>query len=187
MTSPLIRQLPNVITTLRLLLALPICIFILQERYEAVWWLAVVAGFSDAVDGWWARKLDARSRYGAVVDPLSDKALLVGAFISLAVVGAIPVGLAVVVVARDLVILTGALSYHFLFGQFRMAPSLWGKSSTLVQIAFVLMVLTHKVYPVFPPFLFELGILLVLALALISGGNYVVVWSKKAWAESRKA
>lgn len=183
MTNSLIRQIPNVITTLRLLAAVPICVFILREDYQTVWWLAALAGFSDAVDGWWARKMDAQTRYGAVVDPLSDKALLVGAFISLALVDAIPVALAVVVVVRDLVIVVGAFCYHFFVSPYKMAPSRWGKASTLVQIGFVLMVITHKVFPIFPTVFFEVGTALVLFLAVISGGNYVMVWGKRAWTE----
>ncbi|MEX1032283.1 MAG: CDP-alcohol phosphatidyltransferase family protein [Cellvibrionaceae bacterium] len=182
MTNPYVKQLPNLLTTLRLLLAIPICVFILRENYGAVLWLAAIAGVSDGIDGWWARKLNAQSRYGAVVDPLSDKALLTGAFICLAIVEAIPYGVAVIVLLRDLVIVAGALSYRLLIGPYVMAPSFWGKASTLVQIAFVLMVITQKVYPVFPLVFFEFGILMVIGLALISGGNYVAVWSRKAWA-----
>lgn len=180
-----LKQLPNILTTLRLFLAIPIWIFILQENYRSVLWLAAAAGFSDLIDGWLARKLNALSRYGAVLDPLSDKALLTGTFICLAMVEAIPIGVAVIVVLRDLVIVAGALTYHYLIGPYRMAPSVWGKASTLVQIVFVLMVLTQQVYPIFSPFFFEFGILLVVGLALISGGNYVTVWSRKAWAATR--
>lgn len=186
MTSSYLKQLPNALTTLRLVLAIPIWVFILQENYSAVLWLAAVAGFSDGIDGWLARKLNAQSRYGAVADPLSDKALLTGTFICLAIVEAIPLGAAVVVVLRDLVIIAGALLYHYLIGRYEMAPSFWGKASTLVQILFVLMVLTQQVYAIFPLFFFEFGILLVIGLSLISGGNYVSVWSRKAWAKARK-
>jgi cardiolipin synthase (CMP-forming) len=186
MTNRYLKQLPNTLTTLRLLLAIPIWIFILREDYSNVLWLAAIAGLSDGVDGWLARKLDARSRYGAVADPASDKALLTGAFICLAAVEAIPPGLAVIVVARDLIIVTGALCYHWLIGRYEMAPSVWGKASTLAQVGFILMVLTQQVYPLFPRVFFEFGTLLVVGLALISGGNYVVVWARKAWGEGRK-
>ncbi|MGQ9425760.1 CDP-alcohol phosphatidyltransferase family protein [Gilvimarinus sp. F26214L] len=186
MMNPYIKQLPNVLTSLRLLLAVPVCIFILQERYAEVLWIAAIAAFTDGIDGWWARKMGVQSRFGAVVDPISDKALLMGAFVCLALVNAIPPGVAIIVVLRDLVIVGGALSYHWLIGRFQMAPTFWGKASTLVQVCYVLMVITQKVYPVFPLFLFKFGTLLVIALALISGGNYVAVWSRKAWTASQQ-
>lgn len=187
MTNAYLKQIPNALTTLRLLMAIPIWLLILRENYSAVLWLAAIAGFSDLIDGWLARKLDAISRYGAVLDPLSDKALLTGTFICLAMVEAIPHGIALIVVLRDLVIIAGALSYHYLIGPYKMAPSFWGKASTLVQIVFVLMVLIQQVYPLFSSFYFEFGSLLVIGLALISGGNYVAVWSRKAWVASRES
>ncbi|MCW8194990.1 CDP-alcohol phosphatidyltransferase family protein [Proteobacteria bacterium 005FR1] len=186
MTNRIVKNLPNAITTLRLFLALPICLFILQEKFELVLGIAVFAGASDLVDGWWARKMGAQSRYGSVIDPISDKALLIGTYVSLALVNAIPMTVAVVVVARDLVIVAGALAYHLLIGRYEMAPTVWGKLSTLVQIAFALMVLTQQVYPIFPVSFFEVGVLLVIGLAFISGGNYVGVWGRKAWEEFRK-
>jgi len=90
MTSVVIKQIPNALTTLRLILAIPICLLILNENYQAVLWVAFIAGLSDGVDGWLARKLGAESRYGAIVDPLSDKAQLIGVYGSLAVVEFLP-------------------------------------------------------------------------------------------------
>lgn len=177
---PWLKQLPNALTTLRLILALPIAWLILQQQFVAVLVLVFVAGGSDLVDGWLARRLNALSRYGAVADPLSDKALLMSTYICLALVGAIPAWLAWVVVGRDLVILGGAASYHWLFGRYEMAPSLWGKACTLVQVVFALMVLVQNVEPLFPNDLFPAATWLLLALTLISGGNYVKVWGRKA-------
>jgi len=185
-THSWLKQIPNALTTLRLLLALPICYFILQENYWAVIGLAAFATLSDGVDGWLARRLQAQSRYGAVADPISDKALLTGIFICLAVVEKIPFNVAAVVVLRDLVIVAGALCYHFLIGRYDMAPSFWGKLSTLAQIGLAMMVLFQQLYPLFPPVLFEFASLTVIGLALISGGNYVVVWSRKALAFRRE-
>lgn len=187
MPRSLLKQLPNTLTTLRLCLAPPIWFLILHENYWPVLWLALVAGLSDGVDGWLARKLGAQSPYGAVVDPISDKALLTGTFICLAIVDKIPLAVAAVVVLRDLVIVGGALSYRLLIGRFDMAPSFWGKLNTLAQIGFVMMVLTQQVYRIFPTFFFELGVLVVIGLAIISGGNYVVVWSRKALAAKHQA
>ena len=90
MTSGVIKLIPNILTTLRLILAVPICLLILDENYPAVLWIAFIAGLSDGVDGWFARKVDALSRYGAIVDPLSDKALLISAYVAFVIVGLLP-------------------------------------------------------------------------------------------------
>jgi len=182
-THTALRQLPNALTTLRLFLAIPICLFILQGHFTVVLWITFFAGLSDVVDGWLARKLDAQTRYGAIADPLSDKAMLIGTYVCLAVVGLIPQWVAMLVVARDLIIMTGALAYHWLIGHYDMSPSFWGKACTLVQIAFALMVIVQQVFPVFSDTYFRAALWLVLALTLISGGNYVSVWGKKALQE----
>ncbi|MCD6525500.1 MAG: CDP-alcohol phosphatidyltransferase family protein [Desulfuromonas sp.] len=163
-----------------MVLAIPVCLLILAENYQAVLWIAFIAGFSDAIDGWLARMLNCESRYGAIVDPLSDKTLLVGTYIGLAVVGLLPWWLAAIVVLRDVLIVSGALVYHWLFGRYEMAPSLWGKVSTCVQIAFALMLLTHQLYPVFPLCFFQIGTWLVILMSFISGGHYVYIWGGKA-------
>lgn len=180
MSTPYINQLPNVLTTLRLILALPICLLILQQHYPAVLLLAVVAGFTDVVDGWLARKLGAQSDYGAILDPISDKALLITAFISLTMVQAIPVVITLVVVLRDLVIISGALCYRWIIGRYQMAPSLWGKANTLAQLLFILMIIVQQIQPLFTSTLLHFAALVVIGLALISGGKYVAVWSRKA-------
>lgn len=184
MTSAVIKQIPNALTTLRLLLAAPICWLILEQNYAVVLWLAALAGLSDGVDGWIARKFDATSRYGGIVDPLADKILLGCVYISLAMVNVLPWWVAVIVVLRDLVIVTGALAYHWRFGAYEAMPSLWGKLSTLVQIVFAVSVLFGQVQHLIPASWLLLGQWLLIVLAFISGGHYVYIWTLKAMASS---
>ncbi len=179
MTIFRIKQIPNIITTSRLILAAPIYLLVLYENYPAVLWLALIAGLSDCADGWLARKLDALSRYGAIADPLSDKIMLICVYIALVQVEQIPWWLAVVIVARDVVIVSGAFVYHWLFGRYEMAPTIFGKANTCAQIIFALMVLAHQVYPVFPELCFTIGLWLLIILAFVSGGHYVYIWGKK--------
>jgi len=182
MASSLIKQLPNMLTTLRLILAVPICLMILSEDYGAVLWIAFIAGLSDGVDGFLARKLNAVSRYGAIVDPISDKVLLVSVYVSFAIVGLLPWWVATIVVIRDLLIVCGALLYHWQCGGYEITPSLWGKASTFVQITFALMLLTDQVYPLLTPLSFQVGMWSLIAMAFISGGHYFYVWSHKVLA-----
>ncbi|MDX2319390.1 MAG: CDP-alcohol phosphatidyltransferase family protein [Moritella sp.] len=180
MTNVVIKQLPNALTTLRLLLAAPICLLILDENYSAVLWIALIAGISDAVDGWLARKLNIESRYGSIVDPLSDKVMLISSYLAFAVVGLVPWWVAVIIVARDAVIVSGALVYYGLFGRYEVAPSIWGKTSTTVQIVFALMLLTQQVYPVLPTLSFQIGLWLLIFMTIVSGCHYVYIWGCKA-------
>ncbi|WP_064603826.1 CDP-alcohol phosphatidyltransferase family protein [Photobacterium sp. J15] len=180
-----IKLIPNILTTSRMFLAIPICWLILEQSYGIVLILAFIAGVSDGLDGWLARKLDAPSVYGAVADPVSDKIMLVGTYVCLAIVGLLPWWVAGIIVLRDLVIVSGAIAYFFVVGGYEMEPSIWGKSSTGLQIVFALMVLTQQVTPVFPDFVMQAGLWLVVLLAFISGGHYVYVWSSKALNEKR--
>ncbi|MEO2173021.1 MAG: CDP-alcohol phosphatidyltransferase family protein, partial [bacterium] len=84
------KQIPNALTTLRLVLTVPICILILEKDFSIVLWIAAIAGFTDWLDGWLARRLDAMSRYGAVIDPVCDKVMLIGIFVSVWMVGLVP-------------------------------------------------------------------------------------------------
>ncbi len=176
----MLRQLPNTLTTLRLLLAMPLCWMILQRDFEAVLWIAVVAGVSDGVDGWLARILNATSRYGAVVDPLADKVMLSGAYPSMAVVGLIPWWLALLVIGRDIVIVIGALAFHTLYGRYEMAPTALGKLSTFLQIVLALVVLAGQVYPL----LLHPGVTVLLwivaGVTALSGSHYVYIWGRRA-------
>ena len=135
---------------------------------------------SDGLDGWLARKLDSATRYGAIVDPLADKALLVSAYISFAWVGILPWWVAAVVLARDIVIVSGALAFHSLFGSYDMDPSRWGKTSTFVQIVFAVMLLAAQVSPLVPMLVLQSVQWLVVVLAFVSGGHYVYIWGAKA-------
>jgi len=180
MTSVVIKQIPNALTTLRLLLAVPICLLILKENYSQVLWIALIAGVSDAVDGWLARKLKSESRYGSIVDPLSDKALLISGYLAFAIVGLLPWWVAVLIVTRDAVIVCGALVYYGIFGSYEVSPSIWGKTSTTVQMVFALMLLMQQVYPLFPALSFNIGLWLLVFMAIVSGCHYVYIWGCKA-------
>lgn len=180
MAGSILRQLPNTLTTLRLLLAVPLCWMILQRDYEAVLWVALAAGVSDGIDGWLARRLDATSRYGAIVDPLADKVMLSGAYPCMAMVGLIPWWLALLVIGRDLVIVAGALAFHGLYGRYEMSPTGLGKFSTFLQILFALIVLANRVYPVLNQPALSVMLLVVAAVTTASGVHYVYIWGNKA-------
>jgi cardiolipin synthase len=176
----LIRQLPNLLTTLRLLLAIPLCLLVLKENFEAVLWVAFFAGASDGIDGWLARKLDATSRYGAVVDPLADKVMLSGIYPCLAAVALLPWWVALLVIGRDMIIVLGALAYQGLYGRYDMQPSALGKASTFLQIILALAILVQQVLPATPTVVLLMLQYLVVVATVVSGCHYVAVWGLRA-------
>lgn len=174
----IMRQLPNLISCLRIALVAPLVALLLQAHFEAALWIAVVAGASDALDGFLARQFDWRSRLGSLLDPLADKLLLVAAYFTLAQIGQVSWALASVVVARDVVIVLGALAYHGIVGEFEAHPTLWSKATTLGQILFVLGVLASNAFGFHWQ---QRGYAwIVAALTVLSGLDYVVRWSLRA-------
>ncbi len=176
----MLRYLPNALTISRLLLALPLGIFILRQEFELALVTGLLAGMTDALDGFFARRLNAFSRFGAALDPVCDKVLITVSFLSFASVGLIPWYVAAVVIARDLVIVTGAICYHWLIGPFDFAASGLSKLNMLVQICFCVLVLAAQVVPGIEPAVTDLATLVVIVVAIASGAHYVVTWSIRA-------
>ncbi len=182
----MLRHLPNLITALRIVLVVPLCWLIETGRYDGALMVAAVAGFSDALDGFLAKRFGWRSWVGGMLDPLADKLLLTAAFIWLARAGGLPVWLAVLIVGRDLAIVAGAVAYHYLIGRFEAEPSRLSKLTTVVQIVFVLTELLRLSHWItLAPTLHALLIAIVAAITLASGLQYVLVWSARAAAAHR--
>jgi len=175
-----VKQIPNFLSLLRLLLAVPIFILILREDYWSVLWVIFIAGVSDGIDGWLARKLDAVSYFGALMDPLCDKVLLLSAYLALALVDLLPLWVVLFMALRDVIIVAGAVVYYWQFGRYEMQPTLLGKMTTVMQIAFALLLLMQQIYPLFPPLIVNIGLLGVILMIFFSGGHYIYIWTKKA-------
>ena len=183
----MLQHLPNTLTLSRMLLAGPLGFLILRQHYD--WALAVgfLAGITDALDGFLARRLGVISRFGAALDPIADKALIFTAFLSLAQSGLIPWYLALVVISRDIVIVLGAICYHFLIGAFEFAATPLSKVNMFLQICFCVLVLAVQVVPGIPVIAVTAGSALVLFIAGASGFDYVMKWSIKAVRQRRDA
>jgi len=176
-----LRFLPNAICIVRMVLVLPLVSWIVEGRYAAALVVLVVAGLSDGLDGFLAKTFDWRTRLGGLLDPAADKLLLVGAFLSLTYVGLVPIGLAVVVVARDGIIVLGALCYQWLIAPVQGEPAVISKLNTACQLALVFFTLTHAAFG-WPPdvSLLVLGAAVVFT-SIVSGLTYVLRWSARAW------
>jgi cardiolipin synthase len=125
--------LPNVFTLARLALAPFILSAIVERRHRMALALFVAAAVTDAFDGYLARKMGAATAAGAYLDPISDKMLLSGVYVALAVIGSVPVWLLIVIFGRDLLILIAAATALLLTRLRAFPPSRWGKASTILQ------------------------------------------------------
>ena len=175
----MLHQIPNVLTVVRIILIIPFALLVYRQQYGSALIVFFIAGLSDGVDGFLARQFNWKSRFGAIADPLADKMLLMTAYIVLAMTEQIPWWLTLVILGRDLVIVVGALVYHYCISHYDIKPSIFGKACTMVQIVYALaLILKLAAFPM-PDWVVTEGIWLVLAITIISGLHYIVVWSAR--------
>ncbi len=165
---------------MRIALVAPILMLILNGSFGwalALFWLA---GFSDGLDGYLAKRFSWHTRLGALLDPIADKVLIAGLFITLAYTQDIPVWLAGVVILRDIVIVIGATAYNFLVRPVQGEPTRISKLNTALQLLFLLFVLSRAGYGW--PDQISITVLgaTVLITVVISGVDYVWSWSRRA-------
>ncbi len=175
---------PNAICIVRILLIVPFVAALLGGAYTTALILIVVAGLSDGLDGFLARTFDWRTRLGSLLDPAADKLLVVSAFLTLTRLDFVPLGLAVIVVLRDIVIVSGALTYQRVAGNLEGEPTLISKLNTLFQLIFIVLTIMHAQWG--QP---EAGWLTLLGATVVftsitSGLTYVLIWSRRARAHA---
>ena len=177
--------LPNLVTALRLLLVVPAAICLWQEAWLFSLFILGIAALSDALDGALARRFGWISRFGTIMDPIADKILLGVAFIVLTTKALFPLWLMLVVVGREMMILTGVLWSQAWLKSFPVNTLTISKVSTSVQVGVVILLLTSLAeLPgfvvladlVMDPWLF----ILVAVLTVISGLAYVVMGIRNA-------
>ncbi|HKJ70949.1 MAG TPA: CDP-alcohol phosphatidyltransferase family protein [Gammaproteobacteria bacterium] len=173
-------NLANALTLLRLVMV-PFLVLLLHEgRYGAALMLFVFAGLSDAADGFVAKRFGQETDLGKVLDPIADKALAVALYVTLAWLGWVPFWLVLAVVARDALIVSGALAFHYLTGALEMAPTYLSKANTAMQLVYLGVILVDAALAV-DLAAWRSGLaLVVLATTVASGLQYVVLWLRKA-------
>jgi cardiolipin synthase len=169
---------PNLITIVRLIIVPLVIVMIGQENWALAFLLFVAAGISDAVDGFIARRFDMRSEFGAYMDALADKALLVSIYVTLSIVGVLPGWLAITVVSRDLMIVSAIIISWLLRRPVEIKPLFVSKMNTAAQIAFAALVLSTKAFGVDASGFYGAGMILVALLTIISAGAYLARWMK---------
>ena len=175
-----LRWLPNAISLFRIALVVPILLLIVDGRYDLALILFFIAGFSDGVDGYLAKRFNWHTRLGALLDPIADKLLVAGTFLVLVYTGHVPVWLAVLVILRDVIIVVGAAAYNFLVGPVEGEPTRISKLNTALELLFVLFVLSRAAFD-WPA---EISVTLigaaVLVTVVVSGVDYVWSWTRRA-------
>lgn len=171
-----LSYLPNALTLSRIALAPLLILALKDQRYALALVIFLVAGITDAADGYLAKRLNVISRLGAILDPAADKILLISAFVMLTLLGHIPFWLMLSVVFRDLLIVGGYLAYTSLIGAVQMQPSPVSKLNTVVQIGLVALILAQQAGVLSLSGLIELMVYMVLVTTVASGAHYVWLW-----------
>ena len=171
-------SIPNIITLGRILLVPVIIWAIASNQLEIAFAIFVVAGVSDAVDGFLAKRFNMASELGALLDPLADKALLVSIYIALGIWGAIPRWIVILVVSRDIMIV-GAVIVSWVFGKpIPMKPLMVSKLNTVAQVAFAALVLASLGFG-FSSTPYDIVLMsFVTVFTLLSVSFYLVEWAR---------
>ncbi|HEV7998112.1 MAG TPA: CDP-alcohol phosphatidyltransferase family protein [Stellaceae bacterium] len=171
-------NLPNLISLGRLLLV-PLTIWlILGGRYGLAFWVFVVAGVSDALDGFIAKRFNRRTRLGALLDPVADKALLVSVYVTLGLAHRLWTSLVILVVFRDVMIVGGFLLIQAIAAPKNYGPLYISKINTGLQIALVAFVLARLGLAAERSIFDVVLSLAVVMTTVLSGISYIVRWAR---------
>jgi cardiolipin synthase len=171
-------NIPNIITLGRIL-AVPFIVWaIASNQMEIAFAIFIIAGVSDAVDGFLAKRFNMSSELGALLDPVADKALLVSIYMALGIWGAIPRWIVILVVSRDIMIV-GAVIVSWLYGKpIPMKPLMVSKLNTVAQVGFAALVLASLGFG-FDSAPYDLVLMaLVTIFTLLSVSFYLVEWAR---------
>jgi cardiolipin synthase len=174
----MLRHLPNLLTTLRLAAAPTTAGLLVAGHFNAAFGLFAVAGLSDAADGFLAKRFGLDSPLGRVLDPIADKALMLAAFVTLALLDDVPVWVAAIVIARDVLILLGLAIAVALRAPIGVKPILLGKLCTALQMFYIgshlaALAFSFPLGAISPADAYVVGVV-----ALASGFGYSAVWLK---------
>ncbi|MCG6871261.1 MAG: CDP-alcohol phosphatidyltransferase family protein [Gammaproteobacteria bacterium] len=171
-----LSYIPNIITVLRIALVPVLILVLAEQRYGLALAIFFVAGVSDALDGFIAKRYDCVTQLGAILDPLADKLLLVSSYVVLTWLGHVPLWLLLAVAFRDLFIIAGCLIYVAMREAVQMKPSYLSKFNTLAQISLVLGILVEQAFSVGLGFVIPVLTVLVFITTVASGIHYFWLW-----------
>jgi cardiolipin synthase (CMP-forming) len=168
------KHLPNLLTAARIVSAPYLFWLLAEHEWHTAVWLMLAISLTDVADGYLARRLGAASRLGEVLDPIADKLLLGGSYLTLWWIGALEGWLTAIVFGRDALILVAAGVALLLSKKpKRFPPSVWGKLSTFCQISLVVGIVGG-----FPPWSVEIAKWVVAAFTIVSAADYGLSYSR---------
>lgn len=169
-------SIPNLITLGRIILVPAVVWAIISGEMLAAFSLFLVAGISDGVDGFLAKRFHMASELGAYLDPLADKALLVSIYVALGIARALPISLVILVVSRDIMIISGFMLAWLVGRPMAARPHPVSKLNTVMQILLAALVLAEKAFGFEAGLLLTIGVVLVALLTLLSIAFYLAEW-----------
>ena len=177
----IITFIPNALTLFRLILIGPFLLSFYNQDYVTAFYVFLIAGFSDGLDGWMARYFNWQTPFGSFIDPLADKLLVASSFISLALKNQLPWWLVVIVFMRDFTILAGIAAWYYVIQRkLDFEPTYLSKVNTVLQLGLVTLCLFELA---FPPFSFHLVPILITLTTITTTTTYIHyawTWGKKA-------
>ena len=171
---------PNLITIVRALLIPVIAYTLARQLFGLALLLFVLCALGDLVDGVLARRWNQRTRFGAIADPLADKMTMLTVTLMLAAEGLLPGWLAAAVIARDVIIVFGAIAFHFLIHEYEMAPTLLSKLYTALEFGVLTGVLVDAAGIIEMTAWLETAYAALTCTILASGIHYVWSWGRRA-------
>ncbi len=178
----MLRNIPNALTITRLILIIPFIILLHHHQYLFAFYLFILAGFTDCLDGWLARTFQWQSPFGTFIDPVADKLLITTSFISLALISKLPWWLVFLVFLRDLTISVGVIAWFaFITQRPQLKATYVSKINTVMQLLLVTVSLFELAFFTFSPPLDEALVILTTITTTISFLDYVWTWGKKAY------
>jgi cardiolipin synthase len=167
---------PNLITIARILLVPVVVWAIASGEMRIAFGLFLAAGVSDAIDGFLAKRFGMATELGAYLDPLADKAMIVSIYVALGIADAIPRSLVILVVSRDIMIVSAVILSWLVHRPVRLKPHIVSKLNTVAQILLALLVLASLAFGFNADMAIAAAILGVALLTLLSVAFYVAEW-----------
>ena len=171
---------PNLITTIRIILTPIFVIYIINDELISGLIILIISGVSDGIDGFLARLFNQKSKLGAYLDPLADKIILISAFVTLSLKGFLPAWLTVMVISRDIMILMGILIMFLNGMKIVIRPAIASKITTCLQFITVILVLSREFFSGFEKY-YPVLFYLTAFFTIVSFLQYMYQWFKFAW------
>ena len=174
-----VRQLPNIITGIRILCIPYLIWMIFQRQFEQALLLIVLMGLSDGLDGFLARSYGWQTRLGSMLDQIADKLMLLALFVSFGLLQWVPWLLVITIALRDIFLLLGAVCMHVSSNGFRIQPLLISKLNTCMQIVLSITLIFSQLSAINLQVL-NILMTIVACTTVASASQYYMLWLRRS-------